>query len=505
MATESKWAAFRSIGYLCGKGLIYCADYEIFPQAAITGGVFPLYADENKHCRVDVCDTNLEVLADGMLDYVFIGPRLEGVEDPEARLREATKKLRVGGHLILHLPLAPSSEVIVHRFTPKTMRGLVGSLGSWIAKDSYERCGTFLQIYKKVRGARGVANRKTTAQPRACIVRYGAMGDMIMVTPLIRALHEDGYHVTVNCTRYSSAILDNNPFVDNVILQEREAIPNHLLGDYWAEWCGDYDKYINLSESIEGALLKVEGRREFYTSLAWRNREAEGVNYFDRTLALGGYPERVGCRGELYFSGDEERAARKFRAQYGNKFIVLWALNGSSHHKCYGLFEPVVTDWLNAHPEALVVTVGDHTASLLEFEHPQLVPKAGVWPIRQSLCMTKYVDLVVGPESVITNAAGCFDTPKIVLLSHSGHDNLCKYWTNCVSLAPDLELAPCYGTSGCHQLHYFAKSCVLKQLLNPDGTVLTELPACALAISGERLIAAFDEQLAKSKTTVAAV
>ena len=65
------------------------------------------------------------------------------------------------------------------------------------------------------------------------------------------------------------------------------------------------------------------------------------------------------------------------------------------------------------------------------------------------MVMTKYADLVVGPETGILNAAGCFPTPKITLLSHSRHENLCKYWENDYCLAP--EGAFCHP---CHVLHY---------------------------------------------------
>src|SRR5262249_12712882 len=119
-------------------------------------------------------------------------------------------------------------------------------------------------------------------------------------------------------------------------------------------------------------------------------------------------------------------------------------------------------------------------AKLLEFEHPQLSCKAGEWSIRQSLIATKMVDLVVGPETMITNASGCFDTPKIVLLSHSSKENLTKYWKNDYSLEPDVENAPCYP---CHQLHYSRQSCPSGDLWDDGNDMkLGSAPVCTLAI-----------------------
>ena len=502
LSSLSSWLRFRTVAYLTGRGLVFGSETEVFPHEATDLGKYALYADVGRHARVDICDNSFDLFTPEAFDYVFVGRRLESVRDPEASLREAISKLKVGGHLILFLPLVKEQE-LVHSFTVAGIRSLVDTTGSWTAKDSYERDGWSLQIFKKTRGPRGITDWVKPTRPRALVARYGALGDMVMVTPLLRHLAEDGYHVTVNCTRYSAPVLDNNPYVHNLIIQERDAIPNHELGDYWSEWSNDYDRYINLSESIEGTLLKVEGRRDFYTRQQWRHERCN-VNYYDYTMQRGGYPESHGERGELYLSRVEEREARKFRNRYADKFLLVWALNGSSHHKVYGLFEPVLTDWLNGHPDAIAVTVGDHTASLLEFEHTQLVPKAGVWPIRTSLAMTKYADLVVGPESVITNTAGCFATPKITFLSHSSHENLCKYWLNDYCLEPDPAVAPCYP---CHQLHYTRPSCPLAEIKNDaTGEPLVSGPLCSMgAISGERVVARLSEVYDKWKARFATI
>ena len=104
--------------------------------------------------------------------------------------------------------------------------------------------------------------------------------------------------------------------------------------------------------------------------------------------------------------------------------------------------------------------------------------------IRQVFCLTKYVDCVVGPESSVINAAGCFDTPKIALLSHSNWNNLCKYWVNDHSLAP--ENIACYP---CHQLHYTLDSCPTVDMVDQDTQqVAWAGPVCAAyGVTPERI------------------
>jgi ADP-heptose:LPS heptosyltransferase len=64
--------------------------------------------------------------------------------------------------------------------------------------------------------------------------------------------------------------------------------------------------------------------------------------------------------------------------------------------------------------------------------------------LRDSLIATKFVDLVIGPETGVTNAAGAFDTPKIPLLTHSNAHNFCEQWTNCYPIQAPAPCSPCY-------------------------------------------------------------
>src|SRR6266404_7109891 len=93
----SKWARARSAAYLRGRGLVYGAIQEIFPQQATHPGKFALYCDAQPHPKVDVCDGNLGVLADNAFDYLFVGQRRQQIPDPEATFKECLRKLKVGG------------------------------------------------------------------------------------------------------------------------------------------------------------------------------------------------------------------------------------------------------------------------------------------------------------------------------------------------------------------------------------------------------------------------
>ena len=479
------WARLRAIAYLNGRGISYGVGPDpIYPRLAVDENKYSLNVDVFRHPGVEICGSDFSILAPNSLDHIFIADRLRQFTDPENIVRQLCTKLKPGGHLIIHC-----IDRTIEEIAP-----LISKIGCWQTKDVYHRDGQFLGIWKLVnRSSPGIIPPKERPKKRALIARYGAVGDMIMISPLIRHLHEDGYHVTLNITPYCAEVLKHNPYVDNILLQERDAIPNQDLGQYWKEWMNDYDKYINLSESIEGKLLKVEGRRDFYTSKDWRHATCN-TNYYDQTLRLGGYPEVTGTRGELYFNRDEEKRAQRLRERFKDSFLMVWALKGSSYHKTYPLLGPVLTQWLTTHPDAQVITVGSKDDKALEFSHPQVIPAAGDMPLRDVFALTKIVDLVAGPETAVTNAAGCFDTPKITFLTHSDHNALCKYWVNDYCLSADTACHPC------KQLHYSLESCPLAKIQDTStGKTFWEGPICAIGVTPERLMARLDEVYDKWK------
>lgn len=330
---------------------------------------------------------------------------------------------------------------------------------------------------------------------KALVCRYGAIGDQIMVTPLLRKLKESGYHVTVNCLDRASEIFQNNPNVDNLITQKNDEIPNKDLGPYWDKLKVGYDVFINLSGSIERGLLKIEGEDDFKMTMAERHA-ACNVNYYDQTLALGGYPEVTGMNGELYFTPVEESWAKMMRHQYEKRFVIVWSLSGSSYHKIWPHQEYAAMEFLKEHEDATIFTVGGGWEKVLEFNHPRAKKRCDIWKIRQSMIVAKYADLVIGPETGILNAAGCFNTPKILFLSHSTVENICKYWVNCYPMEPDKTKVPCYP---CHQIHHTLNSCPLKKIGYDEALKPIEAPKCAAEIDPQQVYDTMDSIYKKWK------
>jgi ADP-heptose:LPS heptosyltransferase len=312
------------------------------------------------------------------------------------------------------------------------------------------------------------------------VLRWGAFGDHIQSTPVIRALKNDGYHVTVHTSERGLPVYKNNPHIDGIIEYKDDTVKQKDLESYWKELGSHYDKFVNLSGIVEGGLLKSEAIKDSGVDWPKEQRHAEcNKNYSEEMLRHAGYTDFDNLRmnGELFPTIEEaSRIGGFIRNKFKNKFVILWSLAGSSYHKAYPWAEWVALKFLNRHEDAYIITVGDEVCQILEWEHPRTLSKSGVFDIRTSLLLTKYVNLVVGTETGVLNAAGCFDTPKIVLLSHSTHENLTKYWMNVVPLHANV---PCYP---CHILHYTRRSCPCDRI--------TGAPACMVELDKMKV---FDE------------
>jgi len=291
---------------------------------------------------------------------------------------------------------------------------------------------------------------------KALVIRLAALGDAVIVTPLFRLLKEDGYHVTFHTSKWGIEVTKHSPNIDAHSLHDQDIPPDDTLTKFFEELGKGYDKVINLCESVEGTLAKVHWREDFHWSKEKRHEECN-KNFYDYTMELAGYPDRKGLNGELYFSRLENDLARGVRNKHKGKFLILWSLSGSSVHKAYPFSEYVAMALLNKYPDIQILTTGDSVCGMIDWKHPRTKNYSGIWPIRKSMIMTKYVDLVIGPDTGLLHAAGCYDTPKVLFLSSNTEENLSKHWHNCTNLIPPVDCHPC------HRLHYGMNHCPLDE------------------------------------------
>jgi len=501
---ESRKCRDGVVSYLRGVGLdIGCGDEKVV-QTAIGIDIGGRGAD----IRADLSRPDaLALFSDAVFDYVFSSHTLEDIENTAGALADWWRVVKPGGHLILY---CPDPDYYPRAGTPGANMNhkhdlywtdawaILDTFGnaekvsasrhndadeySWqlVVRKAFDRVPQGKDVFPVPSTGKAIIG--TEPEDAVLVIRYGGIGDMIFITPLLKRLKADGNRVIVNTNVQGQTILKNNPNVDGFIVQERDSIPNAELDPYWDALRRGFRRVINLSGSIEGALLKVEGTPDFKMPREERLATCT-ANYMDHTMALGGYPDAVGELPELHFTEPEHFMARYFRGKHERHFVLMWSLSGSSMHKAYPYWENVARALLETCPAMVIMTVGDYACRLLEFDHPRLLGRSGILDLRQSMMLTGYVDCVVGTETGILNAASCYDTPKVVILSHSTPDNLTKYWKNCTALEPvDCDCYPC------HQIHHTMESCPLEPVAKDAS-----FPVCGLRIAPQRVHAAIQD------------
>jgi len=379
------------------------------------------------------------VIEDGSVDAVYCSQYAEAIKS----LADWWRCVKVGGHLVLNLQDDPKQII-------DAMRDVVGGWDLIVREDDKQ-----LLVFRKIEGQSNVNSWMVKAlkgkQKTACVVRYGGFGDMIQAANVLPALKRQGYRVTVMTTPKGKEVIENDPNIDDWFIQDHDQVPNHELSEFWKVVSQRFDKFVNLCESVEGTLIAMPGRANH----GWPHEVRHAMldeNYLEFSSMLAGVP--YASESKFYPTEAETRAAR---ARLGPGLNVMWALAGSSCHKFYPGQDVVIARILLENQDCRIFLVGDAACVILEAgweKESRVVCLSGEIGIRDTLALAKEVDVVLGCETGVLNAVAFEDNRKVVLLSHSSHENLTKHWENTIALAPNgLDCYPC------HRLHYTREFC----------------------------------------------
>lgn len=493
---ESKKIVWEVAPYLRGRGLdVGAGDFKILPHAISVDNMNHEQFGFNVRPDVFASADKLDMFASASMDWVYSSHTLEHVDDMKATLAEWWRVVKQGGYLVLYLPHKdfypnigqPGANPDHKRdFLPQDVVDAMPQKG-WDLIVRQERNEdmeySFLLIFKKIQSS-GTLESWMNSRPgkTACVVRYGAFGDNIQASSIFKGLKEQGYHVTVFAAPPGSDVIRHDPNIDNLVLFDRDQVPNGNLMDFWRWQAKNFDLFVNLSESVEGTLLALPDRRQHTWPSELRHKMLN-VNYFEHQHDIAQIPYKLQVK---FYSTTEERAwARKTRDQFKAEGpLVMFSLAGSSVHKTWPYMDELIAAIMVTFPSVHVVFVGGPESVILEAgweNEPRVHCTSGKWSIRQTLAMIDQCDLIIGPETGVLNAAACEDIPKIVFLSHSTHENLTRDWVNVHPMASEGTICPgrSAGVPACHQMHYGWANCKKNEV--------TSTAQCQTDISGHKV------------------
>jgi len=519
-----------------GRGLdLGCGGHKAFPHFRGVDNLHHAYAYGQRFrpdIEVETCEKLTDFASDSQ-DFVFSSHLLEHIEDWRAALEEWWRVIRVGGHLVLYLPhkeLYPNigepgaNPDHKHDFLPQDIvDGMTAIAPDWTLLVRQTRDAgreySFFQVWRKDADGCGQTDVSDLPKPEktVCLVRYGGFGDMIQAASVLPGLKKQGYHVTVMTTDRGQEVLQNDPHIDGWIIQDKDQVPNHELGDYWAHCAASFDRFINLSASVEESLLSVPGKITHTWPKEARHMVMD-VNYLEFTHAIAQVPFEPAAR--FYPTQAEYEWAIEQGIVMNDAFTVMVVLAGSSVHKAWPNLDYLIGRMMLETPECTIIMVGDPHCKILEagFENePRVWRRSGEWGIRHTMTAAANCDLVLGPETGVLNAVSFMpEVAKIVLLSHSSHENLTKGWPNTLSVTPDVPCHPChmmhYDRQFCPELwvplesHPVSKDEKLVELLTreghiKDGMFATGAAKCAASISPDVVFGPVKELYESWRTT----
>lgn len=332
-------------------------------------------------------------------------------------------------------------------------------------------------VLKRLSGAPGEfpvpGPKPVNGRKKVLLIRYGAFGDQLMVTPLLQHYYDEGWHITYNCTSKGNALMKGDPRIDDLMVQEDDVVINTFktLTEYWDKIGVGFDKVVRLSGVLEGDLLRVEGQPNYGDS--WEKRQAEcNKNYIDHHFTRAGLDIK-GRLPAIYLTDAEREWAKKeverVRSKLGKRFMVLWNVFGSAWHKAYPWMFDVWMLLKSNREDIGILAVSDYMGEYVvgNAYSGTVYNGCNKYKIRQSLALHSAVDAVVTPETWSLTAALGFNAPLIALLSHSSKEKFSARDGD-VFLSPKVKDCPCYP---CHQLHYSKVGCA-------EGFYIKEATLC---------------------------
>lgn len=475
------------VPYTKGRGLdVGCGPSQAFPHFT--------RVDNNKDTQlfniqfvpdIRTDADKLDMFASQSMDFVFSSHTLEHIKEHKKALREWWRVLKLGGYLCLYLPHKDFYPNIgkegcnpdhVHDFLPQDIIDAMEEIGGWDLVENQERNEgkeySFFQVYKKFANAsiHKFSHDKPKPEKTCAIIRYGAWGDVIQTSSILPGLKEQGYHITLFTVPRALEAIKHEPLIDRFVIQDTDQVPNAWLGDYWDYLRPRYDKFINLSESVEGSLLAMPERVQANWTTEARHM-VMNLNYLEFTHKLAGVPYKKPLSRFSITDEEKKWVAREKRVFNANP-LIMWVLKGSALHKIWSGgedvnnkatgFDSIIARIMVQWPHAKVIMVGDESAKEI-IEAPwvnesRVLRRSGVWSIRETMAMAYHCDMVIGPETGVMSAVAMEPMKKVVFLSHSTEENLTRDWVNTQAMVP--VNTPCYP---CHKLVYRWEQC------NQDG------------------------------------
>jgi len=251
------------------------------------------------------------------------------------------------------------------------------------------------------------------------VIRSGAMGDVILVTPIIKLLHHkyNGLCKITVATRYPD-IFTNNPYIFKILsMKELKSLESN------------YEIILNLDLSYEkNRFLHITSAYSF--------------------MALGAHSSAISLQPELFLSKLDEKIIQTFQKEISGSYIV-----------CHNRIDPTqpyrnvpIKDWeyliseLSSKTDLKIVQIGEKKFDVaLTSSKQNLIDARGKFTLQQSKGLIDNAVLFLGTDAGPLHIAACTQTPIISFFTIAHHEVRSPLRSSkniFVPITPDVS---CYG------------------------------------------------------------
>jgi heptosyltransferase-2 len=327
-----------------------------------------------------------------------------------------------------------------------------------------------------------------TAGPRVLVIQTAFLGDVVLTTPLFRALKglwPDSYLAALVIPE-TAPILKGLPALDEVITHDKRAGGLGELGRVMGEVrAKEFDVVVSPHRSARSSLIarasgapRRVGYRESALSFLYTERVPRPLerHEVERILALA---EAMGSspadpRPALALGDDEREAARK--AARAEPYVVISPSSAWPTKRWTAAGFAAVADYLASRGYGVVITGGpgegdEATAVVGAMEAPAVNLAAKTTP-RELAALVAEAALLVANDSAPVHVASAFDTPAVAVFGATvpAQGFAPRASRSAVAEVADLYCRPCgaHGGRKCPEKHF---RCMLD--LSPADVIRT--------------------------------
>lgn len=322
-------------------------------------------------------------------------------------------------------------------------------------------------------------------KPKLLLIAYRAFGDWIYAAPVLPYLFEK-YDIYLETNPKTFQLVEDDPRFKEITVFDFSSIPQDDWGSAFAHrWAKrreevQPDAEITLNGTLEVNAIAERGYPNWDWPLAARRAVYGDKDFYEETFRRCNvpFPENFDPGQGLYFTGEQLAWGEHWKAEQQGRFTVIIPVAGSTMHKTFHNYEHIVWTILNMDLSAQVYIAGDTQLAGKVIKHKRVFDMCTDVPIKQAILMTKHADYVIGPETSLLVAAGYWGTPKSLLATTSGVNQMVEHHKNDYSLQAPIYCSPC------HRAVYKEEDCQTR-VYSEKGEFLT--PACAKMFNQENL------------------